>query len=102
MTKMIPPKGMTSLSIDTPRGQKSKWVGKDGLLEINDPKLVKKLKQEGLGVASASGVIANSSAVGSDCKACGFGSFFKKCSKVRRDKWLTLTPIQHTSSLPLT
>jgi len=81
MTKMIPPKGMTSVSINTPNGKKSKFVGKDGLLHINDPKLVKKLKAEGLGVASASGVIANSSAVGFTCKACGFGSFFKKCSK---------------------
>jgi hypothetical protein len=43
---MIPPEGMTSLSIDTPRGQKSKWVGKDGLLEINDPKLVRNLNKK--------------------------------------------------------
>lgn len=81
MTKMIPPKGMTSVSINTPHGKKSKFVGKDGLLNINDPKLVKKLKEEGLGVASASGVIQHSSAVGFTCKKCGFGSFFKLCSK---------------------
>jgi len=81
MTKMIPPKGMTSISVDTRHGKKSKFVGKDGLLDIKDPKLVKKLKEEGLGVASASGVIQNISAVGFPCKACGFGSFFKKCSK---------------------
>jgi hypothetical protein len=78
---MIPPKGMTSVSIDTPNGKKSKFVGKDGLLNINDPKLVKKLKQEGLGVASASGVISNMNAVGYTCSKCGFGSFFKLCSK---------------------
>ena len=81
MTKMIPPKGMTSVSINTPQGKKSKFVGKDGLLSINDPKLVKQLQKEGLGVASASGVIKNSSAVGYNCSKCGFGSFFKKCSK---------------------
>lgn len=81
MTKMIPPKGMTSVSIDTPNGKKSKFVGKDGLLNINDPKLVRKLKQEGLGVASASGVIQNMRAVGYTCSKCGFGSFFKLCSR---------------------
>jgi hypothetical protein len=81
MTKMIPPKGMTSISIDTRNGKKSKFVGKDGLLDIKDPKLVKKLKDEGLGVASTSGVIQRMSAVGYDCKKCGFGSFFKQCSK---------------------
>jgi hypothetical protein len=81
MTKMIPPKGMTSISIDTPRGQKSKYVGKDGLLDIKDPKLVRKLKDEGLGVASSSGVIQHISSVGYNCKKCGFGSFFKKCGK---------------------
>jgi hypothetical protein len=81
MTKMIPPKGMTSISIDTRYGKKSKYVGKDGLLEIKDPKLVKKLKDEGLGVASASGIIQHISAVGFTCSKCGFGSYFKKCSK---------------------
>mgnify|MGYP006296080423 CR=1 FL=1 len=81
MTKMIPPKGMTSIQVNTAHGKKSKFVGKDGLLEINDKKLVKKLKDEGLGVASASGVVSNASSLGYTCKKCGFGSWFKKCSK---------------------
>ena len=40
----------------------------------------KKLKQEGLGVA---GTAPSTSmvGVGYNCKSCGFGSFFKKCSR---------------------
>ena len=81
MTKFIGPKGMQSLSVTTPRGKRVLNRGKDGLFEVNDPKLQKKLKQEGLGVASASGVLEHPSEVGYNCKKCGFGSFFVKCSK---------------------
>jgi hypothetical protein len=48
------------------------------MFNVTDPKLIKKLKAEGLTEASASGV---TTAKGFPCKACGFGSFFKKCSK---------------------
>jgi hypothetical protein len=81
MAKFIGPKGMESLSVTTSRGKRVLNRGKDGLFEVNDPKLQKKLKQEGLGVASASGVLEKPSAVGFTCKKCGFGSFFKKCGK---------------------
>ena len=81
MTKFIGPKGMQSLSVTTSRGKRVLNRGKDGLFEVNDPKLQRKLKQEGLGVASASGVLENPSQVGYTCSKCGFGSFFKKCGK---------------------
>ena len=78
MTKFIGPKGMRELSVQTSRGERVLKAGKDGMFNVTDPKLAKKLKQEGLGVASASGV---TDASGFPCKSCGFGSFFKKCSK---------------------
>ena len=81
MTKMFGPKGMRELGINTSRGERVLQAGKDGLFNITDPKLVKKLKSEGLGIASASGVLENPSQVGYTCKSCGFGSFFKKCGK---------------------
>ena len=81
MTKMIGPKGMRELGINTSRGERVLKAGKDGLFNITDPKLIKKLKAEGLGVASASGVLENPSQVGYSCNKCGFGSFFKKCGK---------------------
>ena len=78
MAKIIGPKGMRQLSVKTKHGERVLNAGKDGLFHVNDPKLVRTLKKEGLGEASASGV---TTAEGYPCKKCGFGSFFKKCSK---------------------
>ena len=78
MAKMIGPKGMRELSVTTSRGIKVLKPGRDGLFEVNNPKLRKKLKDEGMGEASLSGVADTN---GFPCKKCGFGSFFKKCSK---------------------
>jgi len=78
VSKIIGPKGMRELSVTTKTGQRVLRAGKDGMFHVTDPKLIKKLKAEGLGEASASGVI---DAEGFPCKKCGFGSFFKKCSK---------------------
>lgn len=79
MAKFFGPKGMNEISVQTARGERVLRTGKDGLFEINNSKLAKKLKDEGLGEASASGSFHNAS--GYTCKNCGFGSFFKKCSK---------------------
>ena len=78
MTKFHGPQGMREISVQTSRGEKVLKAGKDGMFTVNNPKLAKQLKAEGLGVASTGGV---SNANGFPCKACGFGSFFKKCSK---------------------
>jgi hypothetical protein len=78
MAKVIGPKGMRELSVTTRHGERVLKAGKDGLFEVNNPKLLRQLKKEGLGEASASGV---TNASGFPCKNCGFGSFFKKCSK---------------------
>lgn len=81
MTRFIPPKGMKSLGVTDARGNTHTLKqNKDGTFHVSDPKLAKKLKQEGLGVA---GVAPTTSMVGIgyNCKSCGFGSFFKKCSR---------------------
>lgn len=78
MAKFHGPQGMRELSVQTSRGEKVLKAGKDGLFEVNNPKLAKKLKAEGLGVASTGGVAHTN---GFPCKKCGFGSFFKKCGK---------------------
>jgi hypothetical protein len=78
MAKIIGPQGMRQLSVQTKNGERVLNAGKDGMFNVTDPKLIRQLKKEGLGEASASGVI---NAEGYPCKSCGFGSFFKKCSK---------------------
>jgi hypothetical protein len=81
MTRFIPPQGLKTIGIETKNGVKTLRAGKDGTFTVNDPKLAKQLKKEGLGIAGTAGVIANPSSVGFTCNKCGFGSFFKKCSK---------------------
>ena len=80
MTRFIPPKGMKSLGVTDARGNTHTLKqNKDGTFHVSDPKLAKKLKQEGLGEATASGSYRQD--VGYTCNKCGFGSFFKQCSK---------------------
>lgn len=79
MGKMFGPKGMREIGINTSKGERVIKAGKDGMFDINNPRLARKLKAEGLGEASASGSFATVD--GFACKNCGFGSFFKKCSK---------------------
>ena len=78
MTRIIPPQGLREIGIRTKRGTKVLRTNKDGLFHVNDPKLARQLKAEGLGVASASGVIEGQ---GYPCSACGFASWFKKCGR---------------------
>ena len=79
MSKIIGPKGMREIGVNTSKGERVLKAGKDGMFEVNNPKLAKKLKQEGLGEATASGSYRQD--VGYTCNKCGFGSFFKQCSK---------------------
>jgi hypothetical protein len=78
MARMIPPQGMKELEIDTKRGKKVIRAGKDGLFNIENAKLARKLKAEGLGEAGLNGFTTNG---GYPCSSCGFGSWFKKCSR---------------------
>ena len=78
MSKLIPPTGLREIGIKTKRGTQVIRTGKDGLFHVNDSKLAKQLKEEGLGVASASGYIEGQ---GYPCGNCGFSSWFKKCSR---------------------
>ena len=52
MAKVFGPKGMRELSINTSKGERVLKAGKDGMFEVNNPKLLRQLKKEGLGEAS--------------------------------------------------
>lgn len=78
MAKFYGPQGMREISVQTSRGEKVLKAGKDGMFEVNNSRLAKQLVAEGLGVASTAGVAKTN---GHPCQKCGFGSFFKKCSK---------------------
>jgi hypothetical protein len=78
MTKIIPPQGLREISVETKRGTRVLRAGKDGLFNVENPKLARKLKAEGLGEAGLNGFSTNG---GYPCTSCGFGSWFKKCSR---------------------
>jgi hypothetical protein len=78
MGKMIPPQGLREVSIQTERGTKVYKADRSGLINVDNPKHAAQMKAEGLGVASAGGV---ADAEGFPCTQCGFGSYFKKCSR---------------------
>lgn len=80
--KMIAPKGMRALSVNSADGRQVELKpGKDGLFNISDPKLAKKLKNEGLSIANDAGTYDNFATTGYPCLSCGFQSLFKKCSR---------------------
>ena len=78
MGKMIPPQGLREVSVKTERGTKVYKADRSGLINVDNPKHAAQMKAEGLGVASAGGV---ADAEGFPCSQCGFGSYFKKCSR---------------------
>ena len=78
MARLIPPTGLKEIGVKTKRGTKVIRTGKDGLFHVEDSKLARQLRAEGLGEASASGFIEGQ---GYPCTSCGFSSWFKKCSR---------------------
>jgi hypothetical protein len=78
MGKMIPPQGLKEVSVKTERGTKVYRADRSGLINVDNPKHAAQMKAEGLGVASAGGVADTE---GFPCSQCGFGSYFKKCSR---------------------
>lgn len=78
MPKMIPPTGLKEVAVKTERGTKVYRAGRDGLINVDNPKHARQMKEEGLGLASTSGAMVGE---GFPCTACGFGSWFKKCSR---------------------
>jgi len=78
MGKMIPPQGLREVSVKTERGTKVYKADRSGLINVDNPKHAAQMKAEGLGVASAGGVADTE---GFPCSQCGFGSYFKKCSR---------------------
>ena len=82
MPKMIPPQGLKEVAIKTERGTKLYKTGKDGLLNVENPKHARQMKSEGLGEASLGNYMG---AVGFYCANCGFNSLFIKCGKCGKE-----------------
>jgi hypothetical protein len=82
MSRMIPPQGLKEVAVRTERGTKIYRAGRDGLINVENPKHAAQMKNEGLGEAGLNGFSTNG---GYPCTSCGFGSWFKKCSRCGQD-----------------
>jgi hypothetical protein len=80
MTKLVGPKGLRGVDITTSRGVRKYNQNKKGMVEVSNSRDAKALKAEGFFEASLMGT-TNDSSLGFVCVECGFGSWFRKCSR---------------------
>ncbi|NBU93459.1 MAG: hypothetical protein EBS18_02705 [Actinobacteria bacterium] len=86
MTRMVPPnRGMRGINIETPRGTRQINTNSQGIMEVNNKKTVRKLKEEGFTEASLAPYEIGDANRGFNCVQCGFGSWFRKCSRCGND-----------------
>lgn len=79
MTRLVAPKGVQGIDVNTPRGVAQYSRDKKGFINVEDKKHLRQMKAEGMFEASLMGSTAHN--VGFTCNNCGFGSWFKKCSR---------------------
>lgn len=80
MTKLVGPQGLRGIDVTTSRGVRKYNQNKKGMIEVSNSKDAKALKSEGFFEASLMGTTPDSS-LGFVCVKCGFGSWFRKCSR---------------------
>ena len=82
MTRMIAPDGgVRGVDVTTERGTRSYNPDRKGVIHVDNPKHAAQMKSEGFFEASLMGPITNRDVIGFTCSQCGFGSFFRKCSR---------------------
>jgi len=72
--------GVRGVDITTERGTRSYNPDKKGVITVDNPTHAKRLKAEGFFEASLMGPTTNEN-LGFTCIECGFGSWFRKCSR---------------------
>jgi hypothetical protein len=82
MARLVAPDGgVKGVDVTTERGTRTYNPTRQGTYEVNDPKVARRMKAEGFFEASLMGPITNRDIIGFTCIECGFGSFFRKCSR---------------------
>ena len=72
--------GVRGVDITTERGTRSYNPDKKGVITVDNPTHARRLKAEGFFEASLMGPTTDAS-IGFTCIECGFGSWFRKCSR---------------------
>jgi len=78
MTKIVAPdRGVRQTEI----GNKTYTVNRQGIYEVSNPSHIKAMKSEGFFEASLNPISKGDGERGFTCVECGFGSWFRKCSR---------------------
>lgn len=80
MARLIAPAGVQGIDVRTPRGVRKYNRDKRGGINVENPKHIKQMKDEGLFEASLMGATTDRQ-LGFTCNECGFGSWFRKCGR---------------------
>lgn len=80
MARLVAPKGVQGIDVRTPRGTAKYNRDKKGFINVENSKHLRQMKAEGMFEASLMGATENNN-LGFTCAECGFGSWFKKCSR---------------------
>jgi hypothetical protein len=81
MARLVAPdKGVREIDVASPSGTKRYRPDGGGLYNVENPKHARQMKAEGFFEASLMSPTTDRN-LGYTCNACGFGSWFKKCSK---------------------
>jgi len=82
MAKLTPRDGyVKTTDINSQSGVKTYRAGSDGRYEVNNPAHIKALKAEGFTEANLALYESGDGERGYTCTECGFGSWFRKCSR---------------------
>lgn len=87
MARLVPRDGaVREVDVRTERGKTRYRAEKGGLMNVDNPKHIAQMKAEGFIEASLMGSSQNTAGLGYTCEKCGFGSWFKECSRCRDNK----------------
>lgn len=82
MARLIAPDGgVKGIDVKTERGTYRYSRDKRGVINVDNPRHAAQMKAEGFFEASLMGPAKDGSNLGFTCTQCGFGSWFRKCSR---------------------
>jgi hypothetical protein len=82
MSRLVAPDGgVRGVDIKTERGTYKYNPDKKGIINVDNPRHARQMMAEGFFEASLMGPASNPDAKGFTCVECGFGSWFRKCSR---------------------
>lgn len=81
MARLVAPDGgVKGVDVTTERGTRTYNPDRRGTYNVDNPNIARRMKAEGFFEASLMGPTTDTT-VGFTCVECGFGSWFRKCSR---------------------